>query len=186
MLQAQADASHAQSLFGGSQVLWIGFGAIVLGALFVDLFVLNRDPDRYVSLREALLRGGAFIGLALVFCAIVAWKLGSKQALDFLTGYVVELSLSFDNLFVFLVLFKYFGVERKHEHRVLFWGILGALVLRAVFIVAGVALINRFAWVLYVFGAFLVLTGIKLLKGKDEEADPQKNAIVRIIRKLVP
>jgi len=171
--------------FGGSPALWIAFGALVLGVIYVDLFVLHRK-ERHVSLREAAVTGSAFVMLALTFGAVVAWKLGRTSALDFLTGYVVELSLSFDNLFVFLVLFRFFGVEKRHQHRVLFWGILGALVLRAVFIAVGSALLNRFEWLLYLFGIFLVFTGVKLLSDKHVQIDPERNLVLRLARRLLP
>jgi tellurite resistance protein TerC len=167
-------------------LLWIVFVVIVLGALFVDLFVLHRRDEGVPKLRPAILRGSAFVALALLFCAGVAWQLGAGAATSFLTGYVVELSLSFDNLFVFLVLFKYFHVDERHQHRVLFWGILGALVLRAVFILAGVALIQNFEFVLYLFGFFLFFTGFKLLKEKDAQPDPERNAMLRLARRVIP
>ncbi len=165
--------------------LWVLFGLVVGGVLFLDLFVLHRKAHE-VRMREAAVTGGAFVLLALLFCGFIAWKLGAAPAQEFLTGYVVELSLSFDNLFVFLLLFKFFGVERRHQHRVLFWGILGALVLRALFIVAGTALLQRFTWLAYGFGFFLVLTGAKLLAKKDEESDPGKSWMLRSLRRVLP
>ncbi|MBL8840900.1 MAG: TerC/Alx family metal homeostasis membrane protein [Planctomycetes bacterium] len=165
--------------------MWTLFAALVGGVLFLDLFVLHRKAHE-VRMREAAVTGGSFVALALAFCGFVAWKLGAAPAQEFLTGYVVELSLSFDNLFVFLVLFKFFGVEAKHQHRVLFWGILGALVLRALFIVAGSALLQRFSWLAYAFGLFLVLTGAKLLAKDDDEADPSQGFLMRTLRRLVP
>jgi len=164
---------------------WLLFGVVIVGVMVLDLFVLHRKAHA-VRMREAAITGGCFVALALAFCGYVWWEHGAKPAQEFLTGYVVELSLSFDNLFVFLVLFKFFKVEQQHQHRVLFWGILGALLLRALFIWAGAALLNRFEWLVYVFGFFLVITGAKLLQKKEEEPDPSKNAVVRLTRKLLP
>jgi len=164
---------------------WVLFGVVIVGVMALDLFVLHRKAHE-VRMREAAVTGCFFVALALIFCGYVWWERGATPAQEFLTGYVVELSLSFDNLFVFLVLFKFFKVERQHQHRVLFWGILGALLLRALFIWAGAALLNRFEWLVYVFGFFLVITGAKLLQKKEEEPDPSKNLVLRLTRKLLP
>jgi tellurite resistance protein TerC len=164
---------------------WLLFGVVIVGVMALDLFVLHRKAHE-VRMREAAITGCSFVALALIFCGYVWWERGATPAQEFLTGYIVELSLSFDNLFVFLVLFKFFKVEKQHQHRVLFWGILGALILRAVFIWAGAALLNRFEWLVYVFGFFLVITGAKLLHKKEEEPDPSKNIVVRLSRKLLP
>ncbi len=165
--------------------LWALFFGVVGVVLVLDLFVLHRKA-RTIRMREAALTGGAFVGLAVAFGALLWWKLGAQPAAEFATGYVVELSLSFDNLFIFLVLFKFFKVAEQHQHRVLFWGILGALVLRAVFIVAGTALLQRFEWLSYCFGIFLLLTGVKLLRGKSDEVDPEKNLVLRLARRFLP
>lgn len=165
--------------------LWALFGGVILGVMVLDLFVLHKNAHE-VRMREAAVTGCSFVALALAFCGFVWWKIGATPAKEFLTGYVVELSLSFDNLFVFLILFKFFKVERQHQHRVLFWGILGALVLRAVFIGVGVALLEQFDWLVYVFGFFLFITGAKLLQKKEEETDPGKSLGLRLARRLVP
>ena len=165
--------------------LWVAFWIIVLALLAVDLFLFNRKAHK-VSIREALIWSLVWIGLSLLFCGAICFTLGSEAALDYLTGYLIEKSLSVDNLFVFLVLFTYFGVESRYQHRVLFWGVFGAIVLRTIMIVAGAALVSRFAWLMYVFGGFLVFTGIKLALGHGEQVDPSRNLAVRIAKRLLP
>jgi tellurite resistance protein TerC len=169
----------------GSPLLWVGFTAFVLAMLALDLGVFHRKAHE-VRVREALLWTGVWIALALLFNLGVYHWFGSERALEFLTGYVIEKALSVDNIFVFIVVFSAFAVPPKLQHRVLFWGILGALVMRAVFIVVGAALLQRFHWVIYVFGAFLVFTGIKLLVQRDEEVHPERNPLFRLFRRLVP
>jgi tellurite resistance protein TerC len=169
---------------------WVGFLAFVAVMLALDLGVFNRRAH-VVSLKEALGWCAVWFGLAMAFNLLIALNLPdtatSRPALEFFTGYIVELCLSVDNVFVFIVIFQYFRVDPKHQHRVLFWGILGAVVMRAIFIFAGISLINRFHWIIYVFGAFLVYTGIKLaLPKKDDGFDPEKNPAVRLARKFVP
>jgi len=169
---------------------WAGFLAFVAMMLALDLGVFNRKAH-VVSLKEALAWCAVWFGLAMAFNLLIALHLPdtatSRPALEFFTGYVVELCLSVDNVFVFIVIFQYFRVDPKHQHRVLFWGILGAVVMRAIFIFAGISLINRFHWIIYVFGAFLVYTGIKLALPKKEDGfDPEKNPAVRLARKFVP
>jgi tellurite resistance protein TerC len=178
-------APSASDVFGGSPLLWAGFFVAVLGLLFVDLFFLHKKPAA-PRVRDVVGSGAVWIGLALAFGAGVAWRMGARPAQEFLTGYVVELSLSFDNLFVFLVLFRFFKVEPEHQRRVLFWGIFGALVLRALFIVAGAALLARFDWLAYLFGFFLIFTGLKLSRGEGGEFDPEKARSMRIVRRFVP
>lgn len=168
----------------GTPTLWIGFTTFVLAMLALDLGVFHRKAHA-VSLREALVWTLVWIGLALVFNAGVYVGFGPERALEFLTGYLIEKALSVDNLFVFLVLFSYFAVPAPLQHRVLFWGILGALVMRAVFIWAGAALIQEFHWVIYVFGAFLVFTGIKLLAHREGEIHPERNPMLRLFRRVV-
>jgi len=180
-----APALSEPGVFGGSPLLWSGFFLVVLGLLFVDLCVLHRKSET-PRLRDVAVTGAVWVGLALAFGIGVAWRMGARPAQEFLTGYVVELSLSFDNLFVFLVLFRFFKVEPKHQRRVLFWGILGALVLRGVFIVAGAALLERFDWLAYLFGFFLLFTGVKLFRGESAEFDPEKRGALRLVRRLVP
>jgi tellurite resistance protein TerC len=168
-----------------SQVLlWITFNVFVLGILALDLLVLHRDAHT-VSLREALAWSCVWVSLALVFCLGIYFFRGGEKALEFLTGYVIEWSLSVDNLFVFLVIFSYFAVPPVYQHRVLFWGILGALVLRALFIATGTALLANFHWMFYVFGGFLIFTGIKLLCAGEDKIEPEKNPAVQLVRRFV-
>jgi tellurite resistance protein TerC len=168
-----------------SQVfLWVIFNVFVLGILALDLLVLHRDAHA-VSLREALVWSCVWVSLALIFCLGVYFFRGGEKALEFLTGYVIEWSLSVDNLFVFLVIFSYFAVPPMYQHRVLFWGILGALVLRAIFIATGSALLANFHWMIYVFGGFLIFTGIKLLCAGEEKIEPEKNPAVRMVRRFM-
>jgi len=169
----------------GTPALWIGFTVFVLAMLALDLGIFHRKAHA-VGVREALIGSAAWIGLALAFNAGIYYWFGTDRALEFLTGYVIEKALSVDNLFVFLVLFSTFSVPAALQHRVLFWGILGALVMRAVFVAAGAALVQQFHWALYVFGAFLVVTGIKLLRQRDQEAHPERNPLFRLFRRVVP
>ncbi len=165
---------------------WAGFLAFVGLMLALDLGVFNRRAH-VVSLKEALAWCVVWFGLAMAFNLLLSFKLGAGPALEFFTGYIVELCLSVDNVFVFIVIFQYFRVEPKHQHRVLFWGILGAVVMRAIFIFAGISLINAFHGIIYVFGAFLVYTGIKLARPKkDDGFEPEKNPAVRLARRFVP
>ncbi|OIP31128.1 MAG: hypothetical protein AUK47_23165 [Deltaproteobacteria bacterium CG2_30_63_29] len=169
----------------GSPSLWIGFTLFVLAMLALDLGVFHRKTHE-ISIREALAWTGVWIGLALIFSGGVYYWFGSERALEFLAGYVIEKALSVDNIFVFMVIFSTFAVPAMLQHRVLLWGILGALVLRAVFIVLGAALLQQFHWVIYVFGVFLVFTGFKLLVQKNEEVHPERNPLFRLFRRLVP
>src|SRR5215813_10438848 len=153
--------------------------------LALDLGVFHRRA-RTVGFREALAWSSLWIGLATVFCAIVYFWRGRVPALEFATGYVIELSLSVDNLFVFLVVFRYFKVPSDQQHKVLFWGIVGALVMRGLFILAGVTLIRRFEWITYVFGATLVYSGYKLLRQGETEIHPEKNPVLIAFRRILP
>jgi len=153
--------------------------------LVLDLGVFHRR-NHVVKFREALLWSAMWIALAAVFAVIVYFWHGRGSALEFVTGYVIELSLSVDNLFVFLLIFRYFQVPTVHQHKVLFWGILGALVMRAVFILAGVGLIRQFHWIIYVFGALLVYSGIKLFRQENAEIHPEKNPLLRLFRRWIP
>jgi tellurite resistance protein TerC len=166
-------------------VFWILFNLFVLAMLALDLGVLNRRSRR-VSFRKALAWSGIWIALAAAFAVLVFFWHGRSQALQFVTGYVIELSLSFDNLFVFLVIFRYFKVPDEYQHKVLFWGILGALLMRGFFIAAGVGLIVRFNWITYIFGALLVYSGCKLLRQGGKEIHPEKNPILRFFRRVFP
>jgi tellurite resistance protein TerC len=169
----------------GTPTLWIGFTVFVLAMLALDLGVFHRKAHE-VRIREALIWTGVWISLALAFNVGVYFWFGSERALEFLGGYVIEKALSIDNIFVFIVIFSVLGVPAAVQHRVLFWGIMGALVLRALFIVLGAALLSRFHWVGYLFGVFLVFTGIKLLFQKSGEVHPERNPLFRLFRRLVP
>jgi tellurite resistance protein TerC len=164
---------------------WIIFNLFVIAMLVLDLKVFHREAHE-VRIREALMWSAFWIALALVFNVGVYFWRGSEDALKFLTGYLIEKSLSVDNIFVFLLIFSYFRVPAQYQHKVLFWGIVGALVMRAILIFAGVALIERFHWIIYVFGAFLIFTGIKLAFEKDKEIDPEKNPALLFVRRFMP
>jgi tellurite resistance protein TerC len=169
----------------GSPLLWAGFTAVVLALLALDLGVFHRKAHE-VRIREALGWTAFWISLALVFNVAVYFAFGSDRALEFLTGYLIEKALSVDNIFVFIVIFSAFSVPAKFQHRALFWGILGALVMRAIFIFLGAALLQRFHWISYVFGGFLVFTGIKLMLNQGTQVDPERNPVLRLFRKVVP
>jgi tellurite resistance protein TerC len=164
---------------------WILFNLFVLVMLVLDLGVFHRRTH-VVKFREALLWSAMWIALAAIFAVIVYFWHGRGSALEFVTGYVIELSLSVDNLFVFLLIFRYFQVPTVHQHKVLFWGILGALIMRAVFILAGVGLIRQFHWIIYIFGALLVYSGIKLFRQENAEIHPEKNPLLRLFRRWIP
>ena len=169
----------------GTPALWIGFTAFVLAMLALDLGVFHRHAHEVRS-REALTWSLIWIALSLLFGAWIYAHFGSARGLEFLTGYLIEKALAVDNIFVFLVIFSAFAVPAAYQHRVLFWGILGALVMRALFIVLGAALLARFHWVLYVFGAFLVLTGAKMLARPEAEPHPERNPLFRLFTRFVP
>jgi tellurite resistance protein TerC len=169
----------------GTPALWIGFVVLVLGLLALDLGVFHRDAHS-VTFREALIWTTIWIGLAGLFNVWLAWAHGSERGLEFLTGYLIEKALAVDNIFIFLLIFSAFAVPAAYIHRVLFWGILGALVMRAVFIVLGAALLERFHWVIYVFGAFLVVTGVKLLLQRETELHPERNPLFRAFARWIP
>ena len=166
-------------------ILWIGFSVFILTMLVLDLGVFHRK-SHIVELKEALLWSGAWIALALLFNVAVYFFRGYDAALKFLTGYLLEKSLGVDNLFVFLLIFSYFRTPSDYQHKVLFWGIIGAIVMRALFIITGISLIHRFHWIMYLFGLFLVITGAKLACEKDKEVHPEKNPVLRLFRKLMP
>lgn len=174
-------------MFGSAEGagFWIGFLIFVLVLLAVDLYWFHRRPHA-IGVREALWSVAFWVGLAALFNVYVLIELGPKSALEFTTGYLVEEALSFDNVFVFIVILRYFQVEPKYQHRVLFYGILGAIVLRGLFILTGTALISRFHWILYVFGAFLVFTGIKIAIQKEIGVHPEQNPILRWLRRMIP
>ncbi|MBK7142125.1 MAG: TerC family protein [bacterium] len=182
-----------QFLESNQLFLWIGFNLFVLAMLALDLGVFHRR-DHTVSVRESLTWTVAWIALAIGFnVALYYWKSGiygpergTEIALQFLTGYLIEKSLSIDNIFVFLLLFAYFRVPSEYQHRVLFWGIIGALIFRGIFIALGAVLIAKFHWVIYLFGAFLIFTGIKMAWVKDKQIHPERNPVLRLFRKLMP
>jgi tellurite resistance protein TerC len=170
----------------GSLAFWIGFNVVVLGLLALDLGVFHRKAHA-VSLREAALWSAFWVALSLLFNLGIYVFGDHQKALEFLTGYLIEKSLSVDNIFVFVILFSYFKVAPQYQHRVLFWGIIGALVMRGALIGIGTALIQRFHWIIYIFGAFLVYTGIKLMLQKDEDAvDPEHNRVLQFLRRHIP
>jgi tellurite resistance protein TerC len=165
--------------------LWAGFNLFVLAMLALDLGVFHRTAHT-VSFKEAAAWSAVWITLALLFNAGIWYFSGSEAGVQFLTGYLVEKSLSVDNIFVIALIFSYFAVPAIHQHRVLFWGILGALVMRAAFILAGAALLEAFHWIIYVFGAFLIITGLKMALVRDTEIHPENNPVLRLVRRLVP
>jgi tellurite resistance protein TerC len=175
--------------------LWIGFNVFVLGMLALDLGVFHRT-SHVVSVKEASIWTGVWVSLALIFNTGIYfyWNTlmpgssysNSEAALAFFTGYLIEKSLSIDNVFVIALIFGYFAVPAAYQHRVLFWGILGALVMRATMILAGAALLKEYHWIIYIFGAFLIFTGIKMATHKDEDLHPEDNPVIKLVRKLIP
>lgn len=163
---------------------WVGFSVFILLMLALDLGVFNRKAH-VVTYREAAMWSATWVSLALLFCAGVFWRMGSLAGKEFLAGYLIELSLSVDNLFVFLLIFSYFKVPAQYQHRVLFWGVLGALVMRMTMIALGAALIDRFHWIIYVFGVFLIYTGIKMMLQKETELHPEDNPVVKFVTRYV-
>lgn len=165
-------------------VMWAVFGILVITMLAIDLGQNRRSHE--ISFREALLWSGTWIGLAMAFNTGVYFLLGPQKALEFLAGYTIEKALSVDNLFVFLMIFSSFGVRSRHQARVLKWGIIGALIMRAVFIFAGIELLERFQWLFYVFGGILLVTAVKMSLSGDEEIEPENSLVVRIAKKFLP
>jgi tellurite resistance protein TerC len=164
---------------------WGAFGLFILTMLALDLGILNRKAHA-VTYREAAIWSAVWVTLAMIFAGLVFWKTDRLTGYEFLTGYVIELSLSVDNLFVFLLIFSYFKVPAKYQHRVRFWGVLGALVMRMTMIAIGATLVERFHWILYIFGAFLIYTGFKMLRQDETQANPEDNPIVRFATRLIP
>lgn len=165
--------------------MWGAFGIFVIGLLALDLGVFHRKSHA-IKTKEALLLSAFWVMLSLLFnLGIYFWR-GPEIALQFFTGYLLEKSLSVDNIFVFLLIFSYFRVPALYQHKILFWGILGALIMRAIFIFAGIALINKFHWIIYLFGAFLVITGVKMAWQKDKEIHPERNPVLRLFKRLMP
>ena len=165
--------------------LWVGFNAFVLAMLALDLGVFHRSAHE-VSVKEAATWSAVWVALALGFNCGIYHFMGEQAGLEFLAGYLIEKALSVDNIFVFVLIFSYFRVPPKYQHRVLFWGILGALVMRGVMIGLGAYLIHHFEWVLYVFGAFLVWTGYRMARQDERAIEPEANPVIRLVRRLVP
>ncbi|MGF1671294.1 MAG: TerC family protein [Balneolaceae bacterium] len=168
-----------------SLTLWILFNIFIIAMLLIDLMVFNRRPHE-ISIKESLAWTAIWIILAIIFGIGLYFFMDPASSLDYFTGYLIEKSLSVDNIFVFLLIFTYFGIESKYQHRVLFWGIFGALVFRLLFILIGIALIEKFHWIIYVFGAFLIFTGIKLGLEKDKEIHPERNPVLKLVRRYLP
>ena len=169
----------------GTPWMWIGFLAFVLAMLALDLGVFQRKAHT-VSLREAGLWSAVWVSLALAFNGLIWQSFGAERGVEFLTGYLIEKALSIDNIFVFVLIFGAFGVPEAYQHRVLFWGILGALVMRAIFVALGAALLAKFHWVLYLFGGFLLITGLKMLLLRNAAFDPRDNPVFKLFRRFVP
>ncbi|MBJ6800421.1 TerC family protein [Geomonas propionica] len=167
------------------EMMWIAFAGIITVMFILDLFVFNRKSHE-IRFREALAWTAVWVALAMAFNVGVWYVMGSAKALEFLTGYIIEESLSVDNLFVFIMIFSYFKVARAHQPKILKWGIIGALVMRGIFIVVGIELIERFHWMVYVFGVVLIYTGFKMAFGGDEEVHPEHNPLVRLVRRFIP
>jgi tellurite resistance protein TerC len=172
---------------GTSIYFWIGFHFFVFIMLALDLGVFHKTTHK-VPVKEAIIWSCVWIALALLFDFFIYLDkdFGHIKALEFLTGYLVEYSLSVDNIFVFILIFSYFAVNNQYQHKILFWGILGALIMRGIFIFAGVALINRFHWIVIIFGGFLVFTGVRMLFQKETKVDPEKNVVVKFFRRFLP
>src|ERR1043165_6891089 len=170
---------------GSSTWLWLGFSVFIFTMFSAGLGLFNRNAHT-IRYREAWIWSGVWVTVALIFAALVFHYQGSQRGLEFLTGYLIELSLSVDNLFVFLLIFSYFKVPAKFQQRVLFWGVMGALVMRLTMIFVGAALINRFQWIIYIFGGFLVYTGIKMFRHEEVDIQPDQNIAVRIVTKFLP
>ena len=164
---------------------WILFNSVVAILLFVDLYLFGRQTHK-MSFRESLFTCSLWIGLALLFGIYIYWRGGLNDALDYLAGYLIEYNLSIDNLFIFLLVFSYFHVPKQYTHKVLFWGILGAIVMRAIFIALGIVIVEKFSWMLYIFGLFLLYTGYKLLREKEPKIDPEHNPLVVLARRWIP
>ena len=166
----------------GTPLMWGVFGVVVVTALALDLFVFHREAHE-VRFREAAVWVAVWMALACAFGFWTWYEAGAERGLEFFAGYLIEQALSVDNIFVFIIIFKYFATPPEYRHRVLFWGILGAVLLRGLFVVLGVALISQFRWVLYVFGVFLVYTGIKILRHSEMEMDPEQNPAIRFLQR---
>jgi tellurite resistance protein TerC len=165
--------------------LWVVFAVLILGMMILDLGVFNRKAHK-VTYKESAIWSCVWISLAMAFAGVIFSHLGKQAGTEFVAGYLIELSLSVDNLFVFLLIFSYFKVRSRYQHRVLFWGVMGAMIMRIVMILLGTALINRFEWIIFVFGAFLVFTGIKMFSQEETEIQPEDNPIVKLVARFIP
>ncbi len=163
--------------------LWIGFNLFVILMLVLDLGVFHRK-SKVISVKDALIWTAVWVFMAFLFNVFVYYYFGEETAFEFFTGYLIEKSLSVDNIFVMILIFSYFNVPSEYQHKVLFWGILGALIMRVCFILAGVELIHKFHWLIYIFGAFLIFTGIRILTQGDSKFDPEKNPVVKLVRRV--
>ena len=172
-------------LMGTSIYFWIGFHLFIFLMLALDLGVFHKHTHK-VPVKEAVVWSAVWISLAVLFNLFVFFEFGKTKALEFFTGYVIEYSLSVDNIFVFILIFSYFAVKEQYQHKILFYGILGALIMRGIFIFAGVTLINRFHWIVIIFGGFLLFTGIRMLFHEETEVDPEKNVVVKFFRRFLP
>jgi tellurite resistance protein TerC len=166
-------------------ILWISFFVIIIFLLVIDLFILHKK-DKEITVKRALIESAGWIMIALSFNVVIYFTLGTGKALEYLTAYLIEKSLSVDNLFVFIIIFGYYAVPKTMQHRILFWGIIGTIVMRIAFIYFGIQLIERFDFVIYFLGLFLVFAGLKLLFGKESKVEPQKNVIINFIRRFIP
>jgi tellurite resistance protein TerC len=166
-----------------SVVLWAGFNLFVLAMLALDLGVFHRKSHT-VTVKEALVWTGVWVTLAMFFNLFIYQYFGKEKAVEFFTGYLIEKSLSVDNIFVIILIFSYFQVPQEYQHKVLFWGILGALVMRIIFILSGIELIHRFHWLVYIFGGFLIFTGIRMLLSDDSKIEPEKNPLIKLVRRI--
>ena len=187
-LAAATSALQSRPVYSSFDVpawVWVAFFVGVTALLFFDLLVVHRRPHA-ISLREAAIESAAWVTLGLGFTLVILWWQGGLAAGEYLAGYLIEKSLSVDNVFVWAVILNYFAVPQEYQFRVLFWGIFGALVLRAIFIFAGVALINRFDWIIYVFGAFLLFTAFRVARHRSSDIDPEKNPVLKLVRRVVP
>jgi len=171
-------------MLGSPLLPWIAFNAAVLAALAIDLGLFS--SNKKLSVKEAAARSAVWVSLALIFAAGVFYFQGHLAGVEFITGYLVEYSLSVDNIFVIVLIFSYFDIKEEYQHRVLFWGILGALVMRGAMIAAGAALFNRFEWITYVFGVFLVITGVRMGLGGEKHVDPGANPVLKLVRRIIP
>lgn len=167
------------------ELSWLIFGAVVLTSLFLDLFVFHKHPHK-ISLKEALLLSAFWIALGLAFAGFVYYTRGYDRTVEYLTGYLLEKALSLDNIFVFILIFSYFKIPEEFRHKVLFWGVLGAIVFRAIFIFAGLELIKHFHWLIYIFGIILIVSAIKLLTTEEKEFHPEHTLVYRIAKKIIP